>query len=157
MENLTTVEEACTASVVTLSVGDITSPPSVKRKTDLPPLKAFVLTLETVENRWDVEFAKAIRKALQYVKENASASVLVTRSASQKFFSNGLDLQKMKSMTPEMQHIFMREAMLSFADVLDLPIPTICVIQGHAFGAVRQVLRNHNIAESDDANENNRE
>lgn len=84
MHNLKVIAEGSTSSIVTLEIGDI---PQSKQQ-----LKAFVMTWETKENRWNEPFTVAVRKALKYVKDHSDASVLITKSSSPKFFSNGLDL-----------------------------------------------------------------
>ncbi|MFK7915880.1 MAG: hypothetical protein AB8B93_18350, partial [Pseudomonadales bacterium] len=52
----------------------------------------FVLTMNDGENRWNTTFVRAFAKALDEVEASTGAAALVTESASEKFFSNGLDL-----------------------------------------------------------------
>jgi len=128
MFQLQPISAGSTPGTVTLAIGEI---PKSKQG-----LKAFVMTMDTKENRWNEPFTTAVRKALKYVKDHDDASVLITRSSSQKFFSNGLDLDNLDLSNPKFMAEFAKEVMGAFADVLELPIPTICMIQGHAFGAV---------------------
>ena len=122
------LEEGTTEGLVTLTLEVI---PKHKQN-----LKAYVISLDAGENRWNVPFTSAVRKALKFVKDDKEGCVLITRSSSPKFFSNGLDLANLDLNNKEVAESFGHEAMSSFADVLDLPIPTICLLQGHAFGAV---------------------
>ena len=52
----------------------------------------FILTMDAGENRWNTTFVREVSEALDEVEESAGAGALVTRSADEKFFSNGLDL-----------------------------------------------------------------
>ncbi|MBT5681078.1 MAG: enoyl-CoA hydratase, partial [Gammaproteobacteria bacterium] len=52
----------------------------------------FTMTLNAGENRWNTTFVRAIAKVLDEVEASTGAAALVTASASEKFFSNGLDL-----------------------------------------------------------------
>ena len=52
----------------------------------------FILTMTDGENRWNTTFVRAFAKALDEVEASAGPAALVTTSASDKFFSNGLDL-----------------------------------------------------------------
>jgi enoyl-CoA hydratase/carnithine racemase len=128
ISNSKPVSSASTEGVVTLEVGDI---PNSKEG-----LRAYLVTFQADENRWSLSFTKAVRKALAYVRENGDAQILLTRSASPKFFSNGLDLKSLNMKDANSMKELGKEVMAAFADVLELPIPTICVLQGHAFGAV---------------------
>ena len=51
----------------------------------------FTLTMNAGENRWNTTFVRAYAEALNEV-EASEGPVLVTASASEKFYSNGLDL-----------------------------------------------------------------
>lgn len=133
MNSPRTVPTASTPGLVSLEVASVGSGSSKAEYT------VFVLTLCAGENRWNLEFTKAVRKALKYVSDVEEASVLITKSASPKFFSNGLDLASLQA-NPSIVTILGAEVMGAFADVLELPIPTICLIEGHAFGAVRCVI-----------------
>ena len=52
----------------------------------------FTLTMNDGENRWNTTFVRAMAAALDEVEASEGAAALVTVSASEKFFSNGLDL-----------------------------------------------------------------
>ena len=66
------------------------------------------------------------------------AAALVTTSASEKFFSNGLDLDWVQD--PEApaagdRAVFGTEFMGLMSRIMTYPVPTICAVNGHAFGA----------------------
>ena len=52
----------------------------------------FTLTMHAGENRWNTTFVRAFAGALNEVEASSGPAALVTASASEKFFSNGLDL-----------------------------------------------------------------
>ena len=99
------------------------------------------------ENRWIMPFQHAMHKAFDaiegYLEANpAKAAALLTVSESPKFFSNGIDPtgEYTKALNlPEfpksdhLQNIVL--GMPGFIRPLQLPIPTIAAINGHAFGA----------------------
>jgi len=57
----------------------------------------FVLTMVDDENRWNTSFVREFAKALDEVEASEGAAALVTMSAHDKFFSNGLDLEWISS------------------------------------------------------------
>lgn len=98
----------------------------------------FLLTMNDGENRWNTTFVRAFSKALDEVQSSTGPAALVTTAASEKFFSNGLDLAWLQG---KGQHrggdraVFVSEFMALMARLITLPIPTVCAINGHAFGA----------------------
>ena len=56
----------------------------------------FTLTMNAGENRWNTTFVRAFAAALDEVDASSGPAALVTTSASEKFFSNGLDLDWVK-------------------------------------------------------------
>jgi Delta3-Delta2-enoyl-CoA isomerase len=99
----------------------------------------FTLTMDAGENRWNTTFVRAIAKALDEVEASTGAAALITRSANPKFFSNGLDLDWVSAPAghPEAgdRQVFGAEFMTLMGRIITLPIPTVCAINGHAFGA----------------------
>lgn len=108
----------------------------------------FLLTMNDGENRWNTTFVRAFAKALDEVEGSEGPAALVTASADEKFFSNGLDLQWLSS---EGEHrggdraVFGGEAMQLFGRLITLPIPTVCAINGHAFGAGFMIALCHDV------------
>jgi len=97
-----------------------------------------ILTMDAGENRWNTTFVRAFAAALDEIEANAAINALVTRSSDPKFFSNGLDLEWRAS---EGDHVggdraaFGSEFMSLMGRVITFPMPTLCAIGGHAFGA----------------------
>ena len=97
------------------------------------------------ENRWTLGFSYAVHVAFDAIEawlqahpnENAA---LLTCSASDKFFSNGIDPEWMAATAaagdPAQQLADWNDlTMPCFARPILLPIPTVCCLNGHAFGA----------------------
>jgi enoyl-CoA hydratase/carnithine racemase len=92
----------------------------------------FTLTMDAGENRWNTALVDELMAALDEVEQSQGAAALVTTGASEKFYSNGLDLDWRNSPAdyPEAgdpdSFLFME---------FTLPVPTIAAVNGHAFGA----------------------
>ncbi|MEM7077626.1 MAG: enoyl-CoA hydratase/isomerase family protein [Pseudomonadota bacterium] len=101
--------------------------------------EVFTMTMNAGENRWNTTFVREIAAALDEVERSEGAAALVTTSASDKFFSNGLDLDWVQKPQehPEAgdREVFGDEFMKLMSRLITFPIPTIAAINGHAFGA----------------------
>ena len=98
----------------------------------------FVLTMTDGENRWNTSFVRAFAAALDEVEASEGPAALVTTSSSEKFFSNGLDLEWVSSTGEHRggdRSVFGEEFMALMGRIITLPIPTVAAINGHAFGA----------------------
>ena len=98
----------------------------------------FVLTMNDGENRWNTTFVREVASALDEVEASTGPAALVTASASEKFFSNGLDLDWLNSKEDHKggdRKVFGKEFMSLMGRIITFPVPTICAINGHAFGA----------------------
>jgi enoyl-CoA hydratase/carnithine racemase len=98
----------------------------------------FTLTMNDGENRWNTTFVREMAAALDEVEASAGAAALVTISASEKFFSNGLDLEWLATQGEHRggdREPFGSEFMALMARFITLEVPTVCAINGHAFGA----------------------
>lgn len=99
----------------------------------------FTMTMNAGENRWNTSFVREIAKALDEVEAGDGPAALVTTSASEKFFSNGLDLAWVQDPDahPDAgdRTVFGDEFMQLMGRLITLPIPSIAAINGHAFGA----------------------
>jgi enoyl-CoA hydratase/carnithine racemase len=98
----------------------------------------FLLTMNDGENRWNTTFVRAMATALDEVEASEGPAALVTASANEKFFSNGLDLEWMAAKGEHRggdQRVFGAEFMNLMSRLITLPVPTVCAINGHAFGA----------------------
>lgn len=107
-----------------------------------------VLTMDSGENRWNTTFTRAFEAALDEVEATEGPAVLVTRSANEKFFSNGLDLEWVTSKGDHPggdRSVFGAEAMALFARLITFPLPTVCSVNGHCFGAGLMIAMSHDI------------
>lgn len=98
----------------------------------------FVLTMNAGENRWNTNFVRAFDTRLDEVLASAGPAALVTASANPKFFSNGLDLDWRRGEGDGAggdKAVFGQEFMALMARLITFPIPTVCAVNGHGFGA----------------------
>ena len=98
----------------------------------------FILTMNDGENRWNTTFVREFSEALDAVEASTGPAALVTTSASEKFFSNGLDLDWLAEKGEHRggdRQVFGAEFMALMARIITLPIPSVAVVNGHAFGA----------------------
>lgn len=98
----------------------------------------FTLTMNDGENRWNTTFVREFAAVLDTVEASEGPAALVTTAASEKFFSNGLDLEWRKSEGAHRggdRRVFGEEFMALMGRLIAFPMPTICAINGHAFGA----------------------
>ena len=99
--------------------------------------KVFTLTMDAGENRWNTALVDELMAALDEVEQSKGAAALVTTGASEKFYSNGLDLDWRNSPAdhPEAGDPDSFLFMEFMARMITLPVPTIAAVNGHAFGA----------------------
>lgn len=99
----------------------------------------FVMTMNDGENRWNTTFVREMARALDEVEASEGPAALVTTASSDKFFSNGLDLDWRASDDPDHRggdrDAFGAEFMTLMGRIITLPVPTIAAVNGHAFGA----------------------
>ena len=100
-----------------------------------------VVTMNQGENRFNFDFLDAFNQVLDEIEQRAEISVLVVKSAHEKIWSNGIDLQwLLPAITQdlEMGNLFSVRLLAFFRRLLMLPLTTIAAINGHAFagGAV---------------------
>ncbi|PON13269.1 enoyl-CoA hydratase, partial [Candidatus Entotheonella serta] len=98
----------------------------------------FTLIMNDGENRWNTTFVREFAAALDTVEASDGSAALVTTAASEKFFSNGLDLEWRKSEGDHRggdRRVFGEEFMALMGRLITFPMPTVCAINGHAFGA----------------------
>lgn len=109
----------------------------------------YFLTMDAEENRWNTTFVREISKALDVIEKDEGPGALITASTNQKFFSNGLDLEWMQA--PENypeggdREVFGEEFMYLMGRFITLPIPTVCAINGHSFGAGFMFALSHDV------------
>jgi len=98
----------------------------------------FILTMNAGENRWNTSFVRAFASCLDEVEASTGPAAIVTTSADEKFFSNGLDLAWVQSSDPGTggdQKAFGAEFMALMGRIMTFPVPTIAAVNGHGFGA----------------------
>jgi len=93
----------------------------------------FVLDIGDTENRFHPDWLAAVDAALTEVEKAEGARALVT-SATGKFWSNGLDLEWLTQHADRFEP-YAASVHDLLARVLELPLPTVAAIQGHAFAA----------------------
>ena len=109
----------------------------------------YLLKMNAGENRWNTSFVREFSNALDKVELDDGPGALVTFSLDEKFFSNGLDLDWVKN--PEKypqsgdREVFGEEFMYLMGRMITLPVPTICAINGHAFGAGFMLSLSHDV------------
>mmetsp|Transcript_107940 Transcript_107940/g.240907 ORF Transcript_107940/g.240907 Transcript_107940/m.240907 type:complete len:326 (+) Transcript_107940:83-1060(+) len=114
------------------------------------PKGVYILALRAEadpENRWLWPFTQAIHKAFDAIERHLedhvdSPAALLTVSESDKFFSNGIDpdgsYSKRINLQPGPKNDMIEGNFLTmpaFSRPLQLPIPTVAAVNGHAFGA----------------------
>ena len=109
----------------------------------------YLLKMNAGENRWNTSFVREFSNALDEVELDDGPGALVTSSTDEKFFSNGLDLDWVKNPEKYPQNgdreVFGEEFMYLMGRMITLPVPTICVINGHAFGAGFMLSLSHDV------------
>ena len=109
----------------------------------------YLLKMNAGENRWNTSFVREFSEALDEVELDDGPGALVTSSTDEKFFSNGLDLDWVKNPEKYPQNgdreVFGEEFMYLMGRMITLPVPTICVINGHAFGAGFMLSLSHDV------------
>ena len=109
----------------------------------------YYLTMDAEENRWNTTFVREIAEALDEIENDEGPGALITASTNPKFFSNGLDLDWMQAPENHLyggdREVFGEEFMFLMGRVITLPIPTVCAINGHAFGAGFMFALSHDI------------
>lgn len=108
-----------------------------------------VLRMTNGENRFNPTFIDGFNAALDEV-EKAGAKALVTTGEG-KFYSNGLDLDWMGTVSPEdtAKHIVRVHDL--YKRMLTLPVITICALNGHGFaaGAMLALTHDYRVMRSD--------
>ena len=97
------------------------------------------MTMNAGENRWNTTFVREIETALNEVEASTGAAALVTTAESDKFYSNGLDLDWVQAPADHPAggdaSVFGDEFMKLMSRMITFPMPTVAAVNGHAFGA----------------------
>ena len=105
----------------------------------------FKLILDNGENRWNTQLVREIDAVLDEVEKSQGPAALVTSSSDNKFFSNGLDLDWISSAPSDERAAFTKEFMALMGRIITFSVPSICVVNGHAFGAGFMMALAHDI------------
>ena len=96
-----------------------------------------IVTLDEGENRLNLDFLTKFLEALDHVEKHTNANVLVVRSAHEKIFSNGIDLEWLMPILQKKDQVtakkFIETMMALFRRIALYPMITIAAITGHAF------------------------
>ncbi|MFV2177568.1 enoyl-CoA hydratase-related protein [Actinomadura sp. LOL_016] len=104
----------------------------------------FVLRLDAGENRFGPDFLGAVEGALDTVAKEDGPRALVTVGTG-KFYSNGLDLEWLGAHGDRFAEYLGRVHGM-FARLLELPMPTVAAINGHAFAGGGMLALAHDFA-----------
>lgn len=95
-----------------------------------------LMTLNDGENRFNPSFLEALLKALDDIEADSTATTLVVRSAHEKIFCNGIDLDWFQTAMQQdgaATKRFLFQLNQVFKRLLIYPLVTIAAITGHAF------------------------
>ncbi len=98
--------------------------------------RVAVVTMKSGENRFNAEFLEAFEGLLDEIEHRTDATALLVESAHEKIWSNGLDLEWLKSelvRNPEAASGISERLMRFLRRLLTYPLTTIAAINGHAF------------------------
>nr|WP_203597310.1 enoyl-CoA hydratase-related protein [Actinomadura bangladeshensis] len=109
----------------------------------------YVLRYDAGENRFSPDFLGAVEGALDGVAKNDGPGALVTVGTG-KFYSNGLDLDWLGANQDKFEE-YLRRVHGLFARVLELPMPTVAALNGHAFagGGMLALCHDHAVMRTD--------
>ena len=102
----------------------------------------FLLDLGDGDNRFNAESIDGINAALDDVERADGPAALVTK-ASGRIWSNGLDLDYMATLDDVVS--FVADVQRIMARLLELPMPTVAAIQGHAFAGGTMLALSHDV------------
>lgn len=105
-----------------------------------PQPQLYLLTFSSPpDNRLTHHFIDAMLTALDIIEGRFSPGVVVTTSAVTKFYSNGLDL----GLVGVMDGFFEKYLYKLLARFLSYPMPTVALINGHAFAGGMMLAMHH--------------
>lgn len=91
-----------------------------------------ILTMRDGENRLNDEFIQLLNDSLDRVLSNENCKALITTGEG-KFYSNGVDLKWISKQSIEVSTRFRKNIQALFWRFLHFPLPTVAVLNGHAF------------------------
>lgn len=111
----------------------------------------FVLTMQSVENRFNRDFLGAMSEAFDQVEAEPGPAALVTTGGTEKFYSNGLDLDWLLGAGQSEGAEFVARFLAFLGRTLACPVPTVAAINGHAFagGGMFALAHDYRVMRSD--------
>ncbi|XP_046573331.1 enoyl-CoA delta isomerase 2, peroxisomal-like [Haliotis rubra] len=105
-----------------------------------------VVTMKSGQNTLQPKAMEEWHQALDAVEQNSECRALVT-TGNEKFFSNGLDLDHMKTFTDQERQLaeYLDELNKLCVRLLLFPLPTVAAISGHAFAGGAVVAFAHDL------------
>lgn len=104
-----------------------------------------VITMSNKDNRLNATFLKEFNVLLDTVEENESCKGLITTGAG-KFYSNGIDLEWCNSLTEAEEVVnFLHNLNAFLLRIVMFPIPTLAMINGHAFAGGAMLASAHDL------------
>ena len=100
---------------------------------DLTVNDGKVLLTLPAEGKFNADTLAAVNGALDRVLDDAGATALII-TGRDKHFSQGLDLEYLGRVEPDVAMGFVNDCMRMIARLLQFPLPTVAAINGHAFG-----------------------
>lgn len=96
-----------------------------------------ILIMNNGENRFNLDSLKEFGAVLEEIENKTQVNALVTTSAHEKIWSNGIDLDwllpQVQQQGDQSMNRFLIEMYRLFRRLLTMPMPTIAAINGHAF------------------------
>ncbi len=99
--------------------------------------RVAILTLKNGENKFNTSFLRECMEIINVIENETDANALVVKSAHDKIFSNGVDLDWLKGIVQAGDEVAINEFCSTLNRLLRrlflYPMPTIAAITGHAF------------------------
>jgi len=94
----------------------------------------FIMIFNKDQNNFNFDFMRKIHEKLDIVEKHEGPTCLITTSSTEKFFSTGLDIKFVSTLT-SLSDVdnFLLEFQRLTGRLLCFPVPTIALINGHAF------------------------
>ena len=92
------------------------------------------LNRPSAKNALGRQLLTELQEALSVLRSDAGVRVVVVHSLLPGVFCAGADLKERETMSPSEAGVFVQRIRTTFSELEDLPMPTIAVIEGAAFG-----------------------
>lgn len=111
----------------------------------------FLLRMQSGENRFNPGFVAALNGVLDEVEASAGDAALVVTGRTEKFFSNGLDLEWLTGPGATQAREFLPTFIRLLGRIFAFPVPTVAAVNGHAFagGAMLALAHDFRVMRAD--------